>query len=109
MELQEFIKNTLVSIKNGVHEANVEFAKQEGKILGNDFASIFVLEPNQREKGQGYITFDLAVTVSQESKTTGGAGIKIAVVQLGGEVDDIKSQESISRIKFHVIPHRYIS
>lgn len=104
MELQEFIKNTLVSIKNGVREANLEFAKQEGKVLGQDFAALFVLE-SSRDKGQNYITFDVAVTVNQESKKSGGGGLNIKVANLGGEIDDIKSQEHISRIKFHIIPH----
>jgi len=109
MELQEFIKNTLVSIKNGLREANEEFARQEGKTLGKDFTSLFVMEPHNREKGEGYITFDVAVTVSQESKKSGGGGLKIAVASLGGEVGGVKSQEHVSRIKFHIIPHQYIS
>ena len=108
MELQEFIKNTLVSIKNGLHEANEEFAKQEGKKLGKDFSSLFVMEPHKREKEQGYVTFDVAVTVSQESKKSGGGGLRIAVASLGGEVGDVKSQEHISHIKFHIIPQQYI-
>lgn len=105
MELQEFIKNTLVSIKNGLHDANTEISKQ----TGTDTQSFFVLEPNNRDKTQGYIIFDVAVTVSQENKQTGGGGIKIAVVSLGGEVGNVSSQENISRIKFHVIPQIYIS
>ena len=108
MELQEFIKNTLVSIRNGLREANEEFAKQKGKDLGKDFPPLFIIEPNNRENEQGYITFDVAVTVSQESKKSGGGGLKIAVASLGGEVGDVKSQEYVSRIKFHILPCRYI-
>lgn len=98
----------MVNIKNGLHEANLEFAKQEGKTLGKDISSFFVMEPHHREKGQGYITFDVAVTASHESKKSGGGGLKIAVASLGGEVGDIKSQEHISRIKFHIIPDQHI-
>ncbi len=108
MDLQEFIKNTLVNIKNGIHDANVEFAKQEGKELGKDFTSIFVMEPNNKDKGQGYITFDVAVTVSQENNAKGGAGIKIAVANLGGDLSSTTSQENITRIKFHIIPFQFI-
>jgi len=104
MELQEFIKNTLVSIKNGVHEANLAFAKQEGKTLGQDFSALFVVD-SSRDKGQNYISFDVAVTVSEESKKSGGGKLNIQVASLGGEIGDVKSQEHISRIKFHVIPH----
>jgi len=104
MELQEFIKNTLVSIKNGVHDANLEFAKQEGKTLGQDFSALFVVD-SSRDKGQNYISFDVAITVSEKSKKSGGGKLNIQVASLGGEAGDIKSQEHISRIKFHVIPH----
>lgn len=109
MELQEFIKDTLINIKNGIHFANVELAKQEGKELGNDFSALFVMEPNNREKGQGYITFDVAVTVGNESKIEGSGGIKIAIANIDGEISSESSQENISRIKFHIIPHTYIS
>jgi hypothetical protein len=108
MELQEFIKDTLISIKNGLHKANEEFAQQEGKVLGKDCSALFVMEPHNREKEQGYITFDVAVTVSEESKKSGGGGVKIAVASLGGEIGDIKLQEHISHIKFHIIPSQYI-
>ena len=108
MKLQEFIKNTLVSIENRLHKANEEFAKQEGKKLGENFTALFVIEPHNREKGEGYITFDVAVTVSQESKKSGDGKLKITVASLGGEVGDVKFQEHISRIKFHIIPHQYI-
>lgn len=104
MELQEFIKNTLVSIKNGVHDANIEFAKQDGKTLGTDGQDYFVLE-SSRDKGQNYMTFDVAVTVGQKTEKSGGGNIKIAVASLGGGIDNISSQEHVSRIKFHIIPH----
>ncbi|MFH1744566.1 MAG: hypothetical protein ABH881_00130 [bacterium] len=106
MELQEFIKNTLVSIKNGVHDANLEFAKQEGKTLGKDFSALFVIEA-AGDKDQGRISFDIAVTVNQESKKSGGGGLKISVVSLGAEIGDIKSQEHISRIKFKIASHLF--
>lgn len=109
MELEEFIKTTLVSIKNGLHKANLEFAKQEGKELGKDIAAVFVMEPHNRDKMQGYITFDVAVTVSQENKKTGGGGLRIAIASLGGEIGDIKAQEHVSRIKFHIIPNRSVA
>src|SRR3989344_6999214 len=107
MELKEFIKNTLINIKNGLHEANLEFAKQEGKTLGEDYTAQFVMRPTGDK--QDYITFDVAVTVSEESKQSGGGGVKIAVASLGGELGSSKSQEHVSRIKFNIIPHEFIA
>lgn len=105
MELEEFIKTTLVNIKNGIRGANLEIAKKEGKELGKDIAAMFVMEAHNRDKGQGYITFDVAVTVSQEKTKSGGGGLRIAVANLGGGVGDVKSQEHVSHIKFHIIPN----
>ena len=105
MELQEFIAKTLVDIKTGVSEANKTLAELEGKKMGVDAHPYFAIEPHGRDKKEGYINFDIAVTVTQETKTTGGGGIKIAVASLGGEISDSGSQESISRIKFHVLPY----
>ena len=109
MELEEFIKTTLVNISNGMRQANLQLASQEDKTLGKDFSSTFVIEALNREKGQGYIAFDIAVTVSHESKKAGETGLKIAIASLGGEIGDVKTQEHISRIKFHVLPHRTVS
>jgi hypothetical protein len=109
MNLQEFIKTTLVSIKSGLRDANVELAKQEGKELGNDFTSVFVMRPTNNEKSQSDIVFDVAVTVSQKDDKTGGGGIKIAVASLGGEINQSNSQENVTRIKFHISPFQFVS
>ena len=85
----EFIKNTLVSIKNGVSEANKEFNSLHFAMFSGT------------EK-ENYVHFDVAVSVSSESKKTGGGGIKIYVVDLGGEKSNKNFQENISRIKFSI-------
>lgn len=50
MNLEDFIKNTLVGIKNGIFSANQELAKQENKEYGKDFSSQFVLIPENQGK-----------------------------------------------------------
>lgn len=105
MELREFIKDTLVEIKSGVHDANLEFAKQAGRTLGNDFTAPFVLDAHNRTTGYSYVNFDVAVTVSSESTKSGGAGIKIAVASIGGEAGTTATQQNVTRIKFSVSIH----
>lgn len=107
MELEEFVKNTLVSITKGLQEANKELSELEGKTQGQDATCKFVLEPNKREK-EGYVAFDVAVTVNQETQKSGGGKIKIAIASFGGEVDSVNTQAYLSRIKFHVMPNQYI-
>lgn len=101
MELEEFIKTTLVNIKKGVNSANVELAKMEGKELGKDAGAIFVINPGKENN----ISFDIAVTTAKG--TSGGGKIRVAVVNIGG--DRSNSEEYVSRIKFLVNSHTSIS
>ena len=100
MELQEFITKTLIDIKTGLRKANEHFASQEGKTLGLDATAAFMLPAYAHGGKDGCINFDIAVTVSQESSESGGTGIKIAIVNIGGEMKGVDKQESVSHIKF---------
>lgn len=101
MELETFIKETLVSIKNGLRNANLEIAKGEGKELGKDIEAAFIFIPDEKD---GSIVFDVAVTVSSESKKEGGGGIKIAIARLGADISEASTLQHVSRIKFSVKP-----
>jgi len=110
MELQEFIKNTLISIKGGLREANEEFAKQDGKVLGKDATVEFVMWHDSGTSGKrnNAIDFDVAVTVNQTTDGKVGAGIKIAVVNIGSEIGTSGATEHASRIKFSIYPFHII-
>ncbi len=95
MELQEFIKKTLIEISNGIKKANKE-------LQASSDAGTFVIEPYALQRSESYITFDIAVTVSQETKKEGEGKIKILVANLGGDIGDKYKQEYASRIKFYV-------
>ncbi len=103
MGLEEFIQKTLIGIRNGLRGANEEIAKLEGGKLGVNQTALFQLESHGGSGGKSYINFDIAVTVSKENQKTGGGGINIAVVNVGGEVSDVGKQEYVSRIKFALI------
>lgn len=96
MELDEFIKNTLVCIKNGVRNANKEFGE----------SPYFCIYGSTKD---GNIYFDIAVTVSEQKGETGGGSIKIAVVDVGGKISSENHQEQTSRIKFSITPNIDIS
>lgn len=68
MELEEFIRKTLIDIRNGLRGANEEIAKLEGGKLGVDKAALFQLESHGGQGGKSYINFDIAVTVSKETQ-----------------------------------------
>ena len=55
MELEEFIKRTLISLYRGVHGANEDLAKVEGKILGKDGNAKFAIHMMSSDSKEGYI------------------------------------------------------
>ena len=91
IELNEFIKNILLNIKNGIEDANNE--------IGGE---IFRLQP---EDGSDLIDFDVAVTVESNNLDSSGANIGIVSVlgiNIGGKRENANSSITTSRIKFKV-------
>lgn len=99
MELEEFISKTLVGIYKGVKSANKE-------ISGDGSMSYFNIEAagSHKDRSDGYIKFDVAVTASNSSDIKGSAGIRVWSVGIGGEKEANISEQVVSRIKFGVAP-----
>ena len=85
MDLKDFIATTLISIKQGIEEAN----KQTNKA--------YKIMPESK-----VVNFDIAVEVSKEAKTGGGGGIKIHVVEAKLGKDQTNKESNVSRINFTV-------
>jgi len=96
MELQNFIQNTLVSLVNGIKEANKSLIEKN---------SGFELDVGK----DGEIIFDIAITVSEEAKKSGGARINVYAISAGGDKGKVNAQENVSRIKFKICPKNIIS
>jgi len=99
MELEEFISKTLVSIYKGVKSANKDI-DNTGK------SSYFNIESSSwhKDRSDGYIKFDVAVTASNLEGAKGGAGIRVWSIGIGGEKETSTSEQTVSRIKFGVAP-----
>jgi hypothetical protein len=96
MQLDDFIKNTLVSISNGVKIANEEIDKKRN----NPAEKVFLLRPgSEQEKGQG-VAFDVAVTTEKSGNADTGISIAVVGLSLGGKVE--LSNQVVSRIQFVV-------
>jgi len=101
MELEEFISKTLVSIMKGVKSANKEL-----KVSENDNAAYFIESAsNHKDRTDGYIKFDVAVTTTKETGIKGTGGIKVWSIGIGGEKETNSSDQVVSRIKFGVAPN----
>jgi hypothetical protein len=108
MELNEFIKDTLLGIYNGIQEANVAIMEKQGKTMGQDGGATFGMETRHTGPKDSSISFDVAVTVSKGSQATGGGRVNVVIADLGAETKGERKEESVSRIKFQVTPNTFI-
>lgn len=85
MDLAEFVKTTLTSIKNGVVQANKE--------AGGGY---------RMTPSNGKVEFDVAVEVAKEKGSQKGGGLAIKVIE--GKISGSSSskESNITRIKFSV-------
>jgi hypothetical protein len=108
MELDTFIKNALVKIAAGVKDANSEIydkysvKKDEQNIYAN---SPFRLHKNLGDSSKLHpgIDFDIAVTIQEDTKSSGSGKISVLnMISAGGGVDTSDSSNTQHRIKFSV-------
>lgn len=99
MELAQFIRDSLVEIANGLHDANEAIMAQRAS-QGRPFE---ILPVQQTGDARSQIEFDVAVTASSTEATKGGGGLKVAVVSAGLEASREAGEERVSRIKFQVV------
>jgi len=106
IKLEDFVANSLIQIIKGVKRAQTE-AEETGAVISplmrttTDNSSIGHAE-NLGGQPCYKITFDVAVTVNEESGTTGGIGVAAGIFHLGtkGEISDTFA--NTSRIQFSI-------
>lgn len=84
MDLKDFISTTLISIKQGIAEAN-------------KVDKAYLIVPENK-----VVNFDIAVEVSKEGKSGGSGGVKIHVVEAKLGKDQTNRESNVSRINFTV-------
>lgn len=92
MELKEFIKQALLSVVDGVEEANQ--SKDRFRLTKHTHGKT-------GESGQ-IIEFDISVAVNEASENSAGGGIKVALLNLGGQLKASESNQNTHKIKFEV-------
>ncbi len=100
MELQNFIKSTLISIVEGVSNAQ-DYVKDKEELKGT------YIRPNDGhfDGKRGIIRevdFDVAVHASGGSTTEKNVGIIVASLGLGRKDNKKEENSSVSRIKFSI-------
>ena len=104
MELEQFIATALIGIAKGVRTANMG---TQDFVPGHQ---LFFVEPASyyKDRSDGWIKFDIAVTASSEDSATGGGGIKVLSVGLTGAKEVRESSQIASRITFGIAPQTAI-
>jgi len=113
MELQEFIKQSLVSIVKGVTDAANELSESDavvspggieslpGTSKGSDLGTY---NPHSRHNHRHVypVEFDVAVFATEGTEKKGGIGVVVGGIGLGKQNTTDSSNSSQSRIKFCV-------
>jgi len=104
MDIKEFVGSTLVQIIEGINDAK-EKLKDSGAVISSKNVE-GMRGGTLRNKITGdvvnLIDFDVAVSVNEKDAANGGAGINIAGVQFGGQLQNETVNQSVSRIKFSI-------
>jgi hypothetical protein len=103
MNLDEYVKETLLAIVGGVLQAQED--ERCGPYVGRSPAKTDGLAITKDVHGNvvTLVAFDLATTVEAKSGKSGGIGIKVVpMLALGGEAKSETSSSAISRIAFSV-------
>jgi hypothetical protein len=110
MELKDFVSRALVEITDGVLEAQGELRPKGAQV--NPKISRFL--PKGESNYEPYalaadgrrpvllVSFDVAVTASQGTKTKGGIGVVAGIVSLGTTGSTDKESANVSRISSKV-------
>ncbi len=106
MNLQDFIRETLVQVVNGVKDAQSQLADMEAAINPVGLAGQVSQLEGRRYSRTGQVSetveFDIAVTVTEGESTKKGVGAFVSVVGIGAQKQTEAQSSSVSRVKFNV-------
>lgn len=109
LDLQTFVTSTLVQIAKGISNAQEEL-KGTGALvnpgLRGMFASAKISDPVVYISGVQVhikdVSFDVAITASDEQSAEAGAGIKVWGTRLGADGKISSENSTVSRVQFSV-------
>jgi hypothetical protein len=113
VDLQSFIRETLVQIARGIEEAsdelkgsgalinpeNVANANQQGSVV---YGQIVPKSQSTMRRHVQSVTFDVAIAASEGTGTKGGIGVVVGAIALGSQGQSSATASSTSRVQFSV-------
>jgi hypothetical protein len=112
MNLDEFISETLKGIIKGINDTET-YAKDNNAVINpvrpkGDGINYNAVEINGNIVGYNRFTtisFDIAVTASNQSESGVNGGIKVLSLNIGGKMTDVNQNETVSNMILHLIHH----
>jgi hypothetical protein len=111
MELQYFLSETLKQIIKGIQDAQ-EFVDKEGQGAKVNPRGITALKRDESGQNQPHdiktklpierVEFDVAITASDSVEKSGGGGLRVWALNVGGQAGTSSENTTISRIRFGV-------
>jgi len=107
MDLQNFIKETLVQIVDGIADAQNSVEKT-GAIISPKVSENFAhkglsgMLPVAGKPPATVVAFDVALTATEGTDTKGGIGVVAGIVNLGTTGQSSNENTSFSRVQFNV-------
>ena len=104
MELQTFIKETLVQIANGLIEAQNELKEKDFYINPMAFNDKDLAKSGYENKFRKFQTIKIKtlVTVNDDTTKEAGAGAKLSIFKAGVGIEESKSNSSATELEFEV-------
>jgi hypothetical protein len=111
MQLEDFIKESLVQIANGVSAAAKELNSSGAIVNPRNVAAAsketfnvygLIAESNTMRRAVHSIEFDVAVTATGGTETKGGIGVIAGAIALGTQGKSQESNSSVSRLSFSI-------
>lgn len=104
MDLKEFTTQTLVQIVEGAIEANAQLSRSNSFVPTTDTLGCpkDELEARWEKPLMHNVDFDVAITTIESDGKSGGAGIRVASLALGGNIESKIENQTISRVKYSI-------
>ncbi|MDP3636721.1 MAG: hypothetical protein Q8R51_05005 [Azonexus sp.] len=107
MELDIFIKETLIQIARGIQSANETLATAQKIDGAPENSKLYMLSPGHKHDQGNGIHFDVAITSNIEDEGKGSTKVKLAVVEIDLSGKLSTSEQAISRIQFSVTVNQW--
>lgn len=105
MNLDEFIKDVIVNIYNGISDAKNETSRN---VIPQGESADGMPNVKGGSRNSGYMTlvsnieFEVSLTNGEKDGVAGGIGVLLGALSLGAKTNNETTQTSLSKIKFTI-------